>query len=76
MRLKHDHPPPTPISKAVARGKMSGGLAYCACLCTLPLSTLLQGHFYLLCTAMVIANIWFGSWGEGGGGGAQIKVVL
>ena len=25
--------------------------------CTLPLSTLLQGHFYLLCTVMVIANL-------------------
>ena len=32
--------------------------------------TLLQGHFYLLCTVMVTA-IWFRSLGGGGGGGGR-----
>ena len=50
------------------RGGGGGGgvLLY---LCTLPLSTLLQGHFYMLCIVMDIGYSKFGSMSSPGGRG-------
>ena len=46
-------------------------------MCTWPLSTLLQGHFYLLCTLIVKPNLdqVQGGGGGGGGGGGQVDQV-
>ena len=57
-KMEKSNTSPRPESGGGGGGGGGGGM-----LCILPLSTLLQGHFYLLCTVMVIA-IWFRSWGD------------
>ena len=46
------------VNDAIARQNVLGAnLPIVRSVYILPLSTLLQGHFYLLCTVMVIANL-------------------